>query len=78
MFRQIQEQGNQTENEEKKKRIDAILRYLGNYTEKLMLQMKGNIRGVPQDRHMPECLQNFFDGGVGFVLQKISLYYGNV
>lgn len=48
LFRQIQEQGNQTENEEKKKRIDAILRYLGNYTEKLMLQMKGNIRGVPQ------------------------------
>ena len=44
-----------------------------------MLQMKGNIRGVPQGPAYARVFaEPFFDGGVGFVLQKISLYYGNV
>ena len=70
VFQQMQQLNNISRTEEVGKKINNIMSYLGSYTEKLMEQIKGKMRGVPQGPAYARVFAELFLTAVSLRLTK--------
>lgn len=73
LFQQMEQIDGIEHEEDEKRKIKAILRYLGIYTEKLMYQIQGKTRGVPQG---PAYARVFAEMFLTAVIDSFCRIYG--